>query len=1735
MPMVAAAAAAVFTAAGTFAASVGAATLASVGLGSLATMGIASFTGSLTIGALVGAVQIGGMAMSLFSAAKKPKAGAGGGSPLAFKSDPNAYIPFVAGGPIGVGGNMVFAQTAGYKNKWLNYQAVLSHGGPCASVSPFTANDEQVNFTNPGESGQGATGRYKDRMWQRTALGVVGAAATIITASGTNDTPLNNNGNPPEWTAQHKLSGMANASWTLLADPERYPQVPKPLWLVRGGPVYDPRKDSTMPGGVGPQRWNDRATWSTDGNQNPYLQAMTFALGHTYNGVRVGGVGLPIAGIDVPAFVNGANVADANGWKIAWQWHTGMRKWDVFATMLQAGAGIPLVRGSQLSCMVDTPRVSVGTITDADLRGDFSVTGCSSIRDRKNAIVPRAKSAAHKWTVQPWGRVTSAVYVAEDGGDDRTLELEYESVEGGAQVRQLAALELANLREGLAATIPVSASFLKYRAGDCLTVNAGSTLLNGQKVVVVKRDFDARSRVVTLTVRSETDGKHAWALGQADDPPPSPSLTGADPTVIQPPAPGAWVSTPGQAPGGGTGGGLPQVPVIVVAPPIPAVPVTPGNPDTSSGAFSDDSAATHVLVRYRRTGLNPATGVVYPWAGPQEFPARSDRLELTGLAPGVTYEVEVSYRVRGVPSAWTRTNDVTTGGLLATNTAAVGGRAATQVLTELDAVPGQIAAAEAAANAALGVATANTNLALAALDLRVDDVEADIDDPTTGLKVRVGQNEVATAAGASRITVVEQSINTPATGILARTALLETATANLQTGKADASRVTVVEARISGGVLNAGNQDFLDGLNGYDLQSAVTVGTVGGRPHVVSGSQASHQFFGQYRHPFDPARKYRIAASYWTGAGGIGSQLLLGFRACDESGAYLTHTPGSNAYMIVATQAAGAGWVDYLSPVIEAQGGPYGFGYPPGTKSLVTVGLTNYNASATPWGLDFIRVLDVTAAEAAVTLGARATSLETATANLQTGKADASRVTTLEAVAKVAAANALPYDFSDLGQNWRRGTSGSPASSVSLATTPGLATFQNVATVGPTLRQTIAAGSNDTVTTLGVARVEPGRRYRMTARARRLSGGAAASLTIYAIGLTSEYADAPGGGAYAQAAVTLTNVNSFYSVAVEIDGSAALLAGGVFLRATALLIADAEAATLFELDTIRLEEVTADVSLAARATSLETATANLQTGKADASRVTVVEARLNTGLLSPNSHFDDGLAGWDNGTVGAYPAGSVQSIYQGRRNVYVPPANTPVNIFSRNFIPVDTARKYRIRAGVWFEAGAGNTTMYLGLRARDAAGNVLPSNPGSYMYALVLGAVGPLVSGWRDLRSDVGTDNVPDGGGLPITGEGTGLWSIFPVGTKSVELLGFLNYDSGPRQVALDYFYLEDMTADAADTALAARLTIEEAASVDLRGRTYARWALGAAVPGAAAFIEARAEVTPGAAATSSVAIGARQFAVYNQAGAAWLKALSVEGGNVVLTGGLQAGAFIRLGNGQGWPVALKGVDFNAADGGVVAFGTDLGSLPSLTFAMNNLLPLAAGETYDVKATGLTATGFTLSAKINVPGTPSAYNDTASTATSAFGAGGLYINRSGGVSADGTYRVKGTGMNRHDIVGDPGGALQEDTYDYVSAPVQVWALKSGTWQFIAGAYVNSMVDRRNYGAGFQSVTGSWSMDETLQLGDNVSAVGIRHGEHGTYAYVATFTNLMYTAAGAPGGVRTALASGATTKIRVQPQ
>lgn len=581
---------------------IGAVALVATGIGALAAPALA---GTVTVagvstGTLLGVSAGLGVVGTLLT--KKPNMPAN--DPNKWKADPFAGIPYVVGRTM-TAGNIVYRRTHGNKNKYETFGTILSGAGPVQSIDTFFANRTTVRFG----AGGAAIGDYNGLLWQRQQLGQCPEPDALVPPVA----------GAPGWTAASKLSGYAATLMTLSFDSKgktTFTSEPTPAWILHGVKVYDPRLDSTYPGGAGACRALDETTyvWS----ENPFLHALTWCLGRWQNGKRVMGLGAPLALIDIAAFVEGAAIADAAGWKIGGVVYSRPdTPWNNLKLMLQAGSAVPVAVGGTISCVVDAPRVSLATITDGDIVGECSLAATASRRARINGVVPRFRSEAHDWTVVPAELVQVAEYVEQDGGE-RTKEVEFTLVQHVKQASTLAAYQIANARELGPGTFPLKPIWMNYRIGDCVTISTRE--IASMKVLILERSVDPQSGVVTYTVRSETDAKHPFALGQVGAAPPTASLPDYNP-VDTAPDPASWVLSASMLTSSSS-----SVPALVIS-----GSVEDGNTQAVIFDFRVYSAEADEDENWIGAGLEANT---------------ITRKEITGITAGTPYEASIRYRAQ---------------------------------------------------------------------------------------------------------------------------------------------------------------------------------------------------------------------------------------------------------------------------------------------------------------------------------------------------------------------------------------------------------------------------------------------------------------------------------------------------------------------------------------------------------------------------------------------------------------------------------------------------------------------------------------------------------------------------------------------------------------------------------------------------------------------------------------------------------------------------------------------------------------------------------------------------------------------------------------------------------------------------------------------------------------------------------------------------------------------------------
>lgn len=419
------------------------------------------------------------------------------------------------------------------KNPYLGLVDVFSVGGPVNALVGVYLDFTLTNFNEAGE----VQGFYSEHLNLAYQMGETPEATALTPLH----TPM------PDWGSTYKLSGKA--AWLLNArfprDASRYGSgFPQSGGVWQGVLNYDPRADDEYPGGEGDQRWADpsdkaafsaaKATWTY--NRNPGLHGLRYLLGSWERDEtdtdaeyqQVFGIGLPIDAIWVEDFVEHANVCDTNGWTVNGVIFEPGDKWENLKNILAAGGAEPTFRNGKVGLKISAPRVSLDTITRHDLgEGESEIGAMQGWESRLNVVTPEYKSADHKWEYVPSADVEIADYLTIDGEKKHDTR-RFNMVTDKDQAAQLGGYALLDSREAGLFDLPVGPRLRNLGPGDMVTLDDDILEDHGLEVadaIILRRTFDPTTMTGSLTLMTETAGKHALALALTGTAPPPITIT----------------------------------------------------------------------------------------------------------------------------------------------------------------------------------------------------------------------------------------------------------------------------------------------------------------------------------------------------------------------------------------------------------------------------------------------------------------------------------------------------------------------------------------------------------------------------------------------------------------------------------------------------------------------------------------------------------------------------------------------------------------------------------------------------------------------------------------------------------------------------------------------------------------------------------------------------------------------------------------------------------------------------------------------------------------------------------------------------------------------------------------------------------------------------------------------------------------------------------------------------------
>jgi hypothetical protein len=301
---------------------------------------------------------------------------------------------------------------------------------------------------------------------------------------------------------------------------------PELEFVLRGLREYDPRKDSTVAGGSGPQRLGTPSTWAH--TKNPAVHRLNYQLGlrALISGRTLIGEGKSLGQIDLATYFVAMNVCDTlrtNG-KKTYECSLFVSGDDDHTEVLKqfddAMAGYGLNRRGLSGVIPGAPQIPVKDLTAADIPIDRAkdVQFRPSAFERFNHLSGQFTSIESMWNPESLKPVYVNADIAADGRNRQT-SIDFLQVTDPDIAQYLLNIRYRQNRMGGKATVPVSRRFgLAVQEGEWITWRGKSWLIS---------EWRADDRLRITLVLSETSAAIYDDAGIAPGPiviPPTPPI-----------------------------------------------------------------------------------------------------------------------------------------------------------------------------------------------------------------------------------------------------------------------------------------------------------------------------------------------------------------------------------------------------------------------------------------------------------------------------------------------------------------------------------------------------------------------------------------------------------------------------------------------------------------------------------------------------------------------------------------------------------------------------------------------------------------------------------------------------------------------------------------------------------------------------------------------------------------------------------------------------------------------------------------------------------------------------------------------------------------------------------------------------------------------------------------------------------------------------------------------------------
>jgi len=375
-----------------------------------------------------------------------------------------------------------------------------------------------------------------------------GYLTVAVRTEGTSANTIAINGGG-KWGSSRRLTGCAyiylrikRTGNTKKAESPLASGLPSRVTVIGDGALlYDPRKDSTVPGGSGSHRATDQTTWgvytNADDTDNPALQLLWWMLGWEINGKLSVGCGIPYNRIDMASFITAANICDENvtlaiggtqkRYRASGTASDSDDRSDIINNLLISMNGTLRDNGGKLTvtAMKNDLADYVLTFNENDMMGSFDWQQTRGLTENYNIIrgryVDPSSNSLYQMVDYP------EIGFAAPDGIERVMSVDLAYIEDGRRAQRLAKQILQrNQYRGMFSTT-FNAKALGCQVGDVVRINLEALGWSNKLFRVVSQEirFDGQ---VPMALVEENAAIYAW---DADDLTP---ITPTAPTIYDP-------------------------------------------------------------------------------------------------------------------------------------------------------------------------------------------------------------------------------------------------------------------------------------------------------------------------------------------------------------------------------------------------------------------------------------------------------------------------------------------------------------------------------------------------------------------------------------------------------------------------------------------------------------------------------------------------------------------------------------------------------------------------------------------------------------------------------------------------------------------------------------------------------------------------------------------------------------------------------------------------------------------------------------------------------------------------------------------------------------------------------------------------------------------------------------------------------------------------------------------------